>query len=101
MSWPGQLESAVDPNPSDLLHVTDDTGVSDGSTTDSKINKEDKATQRGPQVAQSYLEALLSKANVVITDYAQVYWIQRGEETWVLDNTLGRRPRNGLLEHHG
>ena len=30
------------PNPSDLLHVTDDMQVSDGSATDSNINKEDK-----------------------------------------------------------
>jgi hypothetical protein len=75
------------PNPSDLLHVTDDTGISDGSTTDSKINKEDKAAQRGPDAAQAYLEALFSKASVVITDYAQVSWIQPGEETWVLDLT--------------
>ena len=76
------------PNPSHLLHVTDDKQVSDGNiTTDSKINKEDKAAQRGPQVAQAYLEALLSKATAVSTDYAQVYWIQPGEETWVLDLT--------------
>ena len=73
------------PNPSDLLHVTDDKQVSDGSsTTDSNTNKEDKAAQRGPQVAQAYLEALFSKATVVNADYAQVYWIQPGEETWVL-----------------
>ena len=75
------------PNPSDLLHVTGDKQVSDGSTTDSNINKEDKAAQRGPHVAQAYLEALFSKATVVSTDYAQVYWIQPGEETWVLDLT--------------
>jgi hypothetical protein len=76
------------PNPSDLLHVTDEKQVSDGSnTTDSNINKEDKATQRGPQLAQAYLEALFSNATVVNTDYAQVYWIQPGEETWVLHIT--------------
>ena len=75
-------------NPSDLLHVTDDKQVSDGSnTTDSKVNKEDKAAQRGPQVAQACLEAIFSKATVVSTDYAQVYWVQLGEETWVLDLT--------------
>ena len=70
-----------------MLRVTDDKQVSDGSTTDSKINKEDKAAQRGPYVAQAYLEGLFSKATVVSTDYAQVYWIQPGEETWVLDLT--------------
>jgi hypothetical protein len=75
------------PNPSDLLHVTDDEPVSDGSTTASKINKEDKAAQRGPQVAQAYLEALFSKATVVSTDYAPVSWIQPGEATRVLDLT--------------
>ena len=61
VNWPGQLEfnsRAMAPNPSDLLHVTDDKQVSDGNTTDSKINKEDKATQRGPHVAPAYLEAL-------------------------------------------
>ena len=87
------------PNPSDLLHVTDDKPASDGSLTESKINKEDKAAQRGPQVAQAYHEALYAKATVVSTDYAQVSWIQPGEETWVLD--LSRRPRNGFLEPHG
>ena len=47
------------PNPSDLLHVIDDKQVSDGSATYSNISKEDKAAQRGPHVAQAYLEALL------------------------------------------
>ena len=75
------------PNYYDLLHVTDDKQVSDGSTTDSNINKEDKAAQRGLHVAQAYLEALFSKATVVSTDYAQVSWIQLGEETWFLDLT--------------
>ena len=56
------------PNPSGLLQVADDKPVSDGNTADSKINKEDKATQRGPHVAQAYLEALFSKASVVSTD---------------------------------
>ena len=81
----------------------DDTQVSDGSsTTDSNINKEDKAPQRGPQVAQAYLEALLSKATVVSTDYAQVYWIQLGEETWVLDLTPWAGDRGlAFLELHG
>ena len=50
------------PNPSDLLHVTDYRQVLDGSTTYSNNNKEDKAAQRGPQVAQAYLEALFSQA---------------------------------------
>ena len=90
------------PNPSDLLQVTHDKQVLDGSATDSKINKEGKAAQRGPQVAQAYLEALFSKAIVVSTDYAHVYWIQLGEETWVFrPNTLSRRPRVGFLEPHG
>ena len=75
------------PNPSDLLHVTDDTPLLVGSTAGSKLNKEEKATQRGPHVAQAYLEALFSKASVVSTDYAQASWVQPGEETWVLDLT--------------
>ena len=87
------------PNPSDLLHVADDKQVSDGSTTDSNINKEDKAAQRGPHVAQAYLEALFSKATVINTDGAQVCWIQPGEETWSRPDTLGKRPRIGFLEH--
>jgi hypothetical protein len=75
------------PNPSDLLHVTDGKPLLVGNTAVSKLNKEDKAAQRGPCVAQAYLEALFSKASVVSTDYAQAYWIQPGEETWVLDLT--------------
>jgi hypothetical protein len=75
------------PNPSDLLHVTDDKPLLVGSTVESKLNKEDKAAQRGPHVAQAYLEALFSKASVVSTEYAQASWIQPGEETWVLDLT--------------
>ena len=75
------------PNPSDLLHVTDDKPLLVGSAADSKLDKEDKAAQRGPHVAQAYLEALFSKASVVSTDYAQTSWIQPGEETWVLDLT--------------
>ena len=75
------------PNPSDLLHATDDKQVSDGNTTDSKINKEDKAAQRGSQVAQAYFEALFFKDTVVSTDYAHVSWIQLGEDTWVQDLT--------------
>ena len=90
------------PNPSDLLNVTDDKQVSDGNTTDSHINKEDKAAQRRPQVAQAYLEALFYKATVVSTDYAQVYWIQPGEETWVLDLTPWAEDRGlASLEPHG
>ena len=61
------------PNPSDLLHATDDKPLLVGNTADSKLNKEDNATQRGPHVAQAYLEALFSKASVVSIDYAQAY----------------------------
>ena len=81
------------PNPSDLLYVIDDKPVLYGSTADSKINKEDKAAQRGPHVAQAYLEALCSKASVVSADYAQASWIQLGEETWVLDLTPWAKDR--------
>ena len=49
------------PNTSDLLHFTDDKQVSAvNSTTDSNVSKEDKAAQRGPQVAQAYLEPFFS-----------------------------------------
>ena len=76
------------PNPAELLHVTDSAGPHSAEQTDSKINKEDKAAQRGPHVAQAYLEALFSKAAVTSTDAAaQTHWIQPGEETWVLDLT--------------
>jgi hypothetical protein len=75
------------PNPSDLLHVTNGKPLLVGNTAGSKLNKEDKAAQRGPHVAQADLEALFSKASVVSTDYAQASWIQPGEETWVLDLT--------------
>ena len=71
------------PNPSDLLHVTD-ANTFDG---DSKINKEDKAAQRGPHVAQAYLEALFTKASVPSSDRVPGLWIQPGEETWLLDLT--------------
>jgi hypothetical protein len=81
------------PNPSDLLHATDNKQVSYVSTTGSKINKEDQATQHGHHVAHAYLEALFSKATVVNTDYAPVYWIQPGEETWAMDRTPWARDR--------
>ena len=74
------------PNPADLLHVTD-ASRSSGEQADSKMNKEDKAAQRGPHVAQAYLEALFTKAAVPSADTAQTSWIQPGEETWVLDMT--------------
>ncbi len=74
------------PNPAELLHVTD-ASLSSGEQVDSKINKEDKAAQRGPNVAQAYLEALFTKASVLTTDVSQSSWIQPGEETWILDLT--------------
>ena len=74
------------PNPADLLHVTD-ACTSSAEHVDSKINKEDKAAQRGPQVAQAYLEALFARAPVPSTDMPQSSWIQPGEETWILDLT--------------
>ena len=57
------------PNPADLLHVTD-AGRSSGEQADSKLGKEDKVAQRGPHVAQAYLEALFTKAAVPSADTA-------------------------------
>jgi len=47
----GLISRPMVPTPSDLLHVTDEKPVAYGSIIDGKINKEDKATQRGPHVA--------------------------------------------------
>ena len=73
------------PAPSDFLHVTG--SVKDCVEVDSKIHKEEKAAQRGPLVAQAYLEALLTKASQPCSEHAPDVWIQPGDETWVIDLT--------------
>ena len=78
------------PYPAELLHVTD-SSVQDPFVfvkADSKLNKEDKAAQRGPHVAQAYLEGLFSKAATPSNEAAMGQsWLQPGEETWILDLT--------------
>ena len=49
-----------------------------------RMNKEEKAAQRGPLVAQAYLEALFTKAAMPSTETS---WIQPEDETWVIDLT--------------
>ena len=97
----------VVPKPADMLPVTTDNRDSEAFNT--KINKEEKAAQRGPQVAQAYLEALFTKA----ADGTDTPWIQAGEETWVIDLTAwagdramaslslmeGDRSRFGTVRH--
>ena len=75
------------PNPAELLHVTD--SVQDSmQQADSKLNKAGNAAQRGPHVAQAYLEGLFSKAAVPSNEAALAQsWLQPGEETWILDLT--------------
>ena len=74
------------PTPQELLHVTGEASH-DYVTADSRINKEDKAAQRGPAVATAYLQAALAKASVSSSDRADASWLQPGEETWILDLT--------------
>ena len=75
------------PNPVERMHVTD--SVQDSmQQADSTINKADKAAQRGPHVAQAYLEGLFSKAATPSNGAAMApSWLQPGEETWILDLT--------------
>ena len=73
------------PKVADMLPVTLE--GKDESAVKIKINKEEKAAQRGPLVAQAYLEALFTKAAQNGADAAQTSWIQPGEETWVIDLT--------------
>ena len=67
------------PNPGELLHATD--SAQDAmQQADSKINKEDKAAQRGPLVAQAYQEARFTKAATPSHGAAmQQSWLQGGE----------------------
>lgn len=74
-------------NPADLQHTIDETAASGHATPEAMINKEDKAVQCGPHVAQAYLEALFSEARVTSSDYAPMSWIQLGEKTWFVDRT--------------
>ena len=76
------------PNPGDLLHVTSDTSTA--ADMEAKLRKEEKAAQRGPMVAQAYLETLFAKATVPsneTTNASLSPWIQPGEETWIIDVT--------------
>ena len=73
------------PKVADMLPVTFE--GKEESAVKTKINKEEKAAQRGPLVAQAYLEALCTKASSPSTDGAVTSWIQPGEETWVIDLT--------------
>ena len=76
------------PTPAELLHVTSSEPHLNCAHPDGKVNKEDKAAQRGPHVAQAYLEGLFSKAATPSNGAAMAQsWLQPGEETWILDLT--------------
>ena len=75
------------PTPQEMVYLTS-TDKEEQTSVDKRMNKEDKAAQRGPCVAAAYLKAALTKASVTSTDVVHdEAWVQPGEETWIVDLT--------------
>ena len=67
----------------DMLRVTSE-NLQDTACIDTPFHREEKAAQRGPEVFQSLLTALMTKAAVASWDCA-LSWIEPSDETWILE----------------
>ena len=66
-----------------MLRVTSE-NLQDTAGIDTPFHREEKAAQRGPEVFQSLLTALMTKAAVASWDRA-LSWIEPSDETWILE----------------
>lgn len=87
------------PEAHEYIHVTTE-DLDSTMTPDSRVNKEDKAAQRGAEAAAAYLQQLFAKAAVTSADSAVASkWIEPGDETFIADFTphVGDRAMGTLL----
>ena len=66
------------PTPQEFVHLTD--AEETPTSTEARLNKEEKAAQRGLAVAAAYLQAALAKHGG-----CEESWLEPNDETWVID----------------